>query len=261
MAEIILKIENFTKAFGGSLVAVDNLSFTQSRGTVKSVIGPNGAGKTTLVNLIMGYFHKREWGGRIYFDGQEISELKKYERASLGITETYQLVKVFKNMSVMENVMVGMHSRTKGNIIENIIRVGKTVREERFIFNEAMKYLKMVNLEERAGDEVESLPYGTQKLVEIARAIASNPKLLIMDEPAAGLNSFEAKELSELIMKIRNNGITVLIIEHNMDLVMNLSDEILVMNLGKKLAEGSPAEIQRNKEVIRAYLGEEIGFA
>lgn len=261
MAETILKIENLTKVFGGSLVAVDNLSFTQSRGTVKSVIGPNGAGKTTLVNLIMGHFHKREWKGRIHFDGQEISELKTFERANLGITETYQLVKLFKNMSVMENVMVGMHCRTKANIIENIIRGGKTVRQERFIFNEALKYLKMTNLEEHAGDEVESLSYGTQKLVEIARAISSNPKLLIMDEPAAGLNSFEAEELRELIMKIRNNGITILIIEHNMDLVMNLSDEILVMNLGKKLAEGSPAEIQRNKEVIRAYLGEEIGFA
>jgi branched-chain amino acid transport system ATP-binding protein len=164
-------------------------------------------------------------------------------------------------MSVIENVMVGMHSRTKANIIENIIRSRKTVRQERFIFSEAIKCLKMVNLEERADDEVESLSYGTQKMVEIARAMASNPKLLIMDEPAAGLNSFEVKELSELIMRIRNNGITILIVEHNMDLVMNLSDEILVMNLGKKLAEDSPAEIQRDKEVIRAYLGEEIDFA
>jgi branched-chain amino acid transport system ATP-binding protein len=261
MNKTILRVENLSKSFGSRLIALDRVSFSQIQGTIKAIIGPNGAGKTTLVNLIMGYFPYKEWKGRVYFEEKDVSSLKKYERANRGVTKTYQLVKLFKNMSVIENVMVGVHLRTKGNMIANIARSRKTVTEEIFIYEEAIRCLDLVNLVGRAEDEIDSLSYGTQKLVEIARAIASKPNLLIMDEPAAGLNSFEVEQLGKLIMRIRGSGITVLIVEHNMDLVMNLSDEVLVMDFGQKIAEGKPADIQRNEEVIRAYLGEKIDFA
>lgn len=257
----ILRVENLSKVFGGGLVAVNDVSFSQTEGTIKAIIGPNGAGKTTLVSVIMGDFCRKEWKGRVYFEDMEISELSKHARATLGITCTYQLVKLFKNMSVIENVMVGVHSRMKGTMIENICRSRRTVREEKFAFEEARRCLQMFNLEHRAQDEIDSLPYGLQKLVEISRAMALKPRLLIMDEPAAGLNSFEVSELSRLIMRIREKGISILIIEHNMDLIMNLSDEIVVMDFGKKIAEGKPGEIQRNEDVIRTYLGGEIELA
>ena len=258
MAEALLEVRDLRKAFGG-LKAVDGVTFGVPRGCIKAVIGPNGAGKTTLINLVTGL--ERLNSGEVHFAGQRIDERQPYEIVRLGIARTFQNLKLFADMSVLENVMAGRHSRTHAGLLSAVLRTGKSRAEEAAIEADATRLLGDVGLlahsPERAGD----LPFGKQRLLEIARALATEPKLLLLDEPAAGLNSAEAAELGSFIRRIRDGGITVLLVEHHMELIMDISDEIFVLNFGQYLAQGTPAEVKNNPAVIAAYLGDESSLA
>jgi branched-chain amino acid transport system ATP-binding protein len=254
MAAEILTGQGLRKFFGG-LRAIDALDFSVTRGQIKAIIGPNGAGKTTLFNLISGIFPPS--GGGFEFQGRKLVGLKPHRIARLGITRTFQNVELFGNMSVLENVMLGRHSRTLAGIFRAGFRFPGMRREEKEIRERALEELRFLGLEGQASAPATSLPLGEQKLLEIARALATEPKLILLDEPAAGLNMRETAGLGEIIRQIRERGITVMLVEHDMSLVMEVSDEVLVLNYGKKIAEGHPREIQRNPEVIAAYLGEE----
>ncbi len=258
MSAEILRVENLQKSFGG-IRAIDSLNFGISQGQVKSVIGPNGAGKTTLFNLITGIYLPSE--GVLRFNGQVLNGLKPYRIARLGISRTFQNLQLFGNMTVLENVMVGRHSLTSAGLLSTGLRLSRMRREEKNIQEKALEELSFMGLETKAELEAVSLPLGEQKLLETARALATSPRLLLLDEPAAGLNIRETEKLSQTILKIRDRGITIILVEHDMSLVMEISDEILVLNYGSKIAEGPPREIQRNREVIAAYLGEEAGHA
>lgn len=258
MSAEILRVENLQKSFGG-IRAIDSLNFGLSQGQVKSVIGPNGAGKTTLFNLITGIYLPSE--GILRFNGQVLNGLKPYRIARLGVSRTFQNLQLFGNMRVLENVMVGRHSLTSAGLLSTGLRLSRMRREEKNIQEKALEELSFMGLETKAELEAVSLPLGEQKLLEIARALATSPRLLLLDEPAAGLNIRETEKLSQTILKIRDRGITIILVEHDMSLVMEISDEILVLNYGSKIAEGPPREIQQNREVIAAYLGEEVGHA
>ena len=258
MESEVLQIQDLQKVFGG-LRAIDGLSFTVSEGQIKSVIGPNGAGKTTLFNLITGVFPPTR--GEFEFKGRVLNGRKPHEIARLGISRTFQNLELFGNMSVLENVMLGGHNRTSAGIFSAGLRLPGMKQEEKEIRQKALEELHFMGLEGKAHLGATSLPLGEQKLLEIARALATQPRLLLLDEPAAGLNIRETETLSETILRIRDRGITVMLVEHDMSLVMGISDEVLVLNYGKKIAEGKPREIQRNPEVIVAYLGEEAGNA
>jgi branched-chain amino acid transport system ATP-binding protein len=260
MVEPLLSIKEVSISFGG-IKAIQNLSFDVSSNKIKGVIGPNGAGKTTIINVIMGRFARDQYKGDIFLTGSSLSRLKSYERATVGIAQTFQLVKIFPNMTAIENVMIGAHCRMSSNIVDNAIRNSKTLKEEEIFFNEALTYLEYIGLREKGFLLARNLPYGSQKLLEIARAIASKPKLLILDEPAGGMNTLEVQKLKDLLRNIQGKGMTLLIVEHNMDLIMDITDEILVMNFGKKVTEGRPEDIQKNDEVIKIYLGEETDIA
>jgi branched-chain amino acid transport system ATP-binding protein len=258
MNERILRVDGLKKYFGG-LRAIDLLDFTVAQGGVKSIIGPNGAGKTTLFHLITGIIPPT--GGMVEFMGQSLEGLKPHAIARLGIARTFQNLEIFGNMTVWENVMVGRHVQTVSGLFRAGLRFPGMRREEREIREKAREELHFMGLEEKAGINAAALPLGDQKLLEIARALATEPKLLLLDEPAAGLNMRETAKLSETILRLPQRGITVMLVEHDMNLVMEISDEVLVLNYGKKIAEGPPREIQRNPEVIAAYLGEEDGDA
>lgn len=258
MSEEILSVENLQKSFGG-IQAIDSLDFSISQGQVKSVIGPNGAGKTTLFNLITGIYRPSD--GILRFNGKILNGLKPYRIARLGISRTFQNLQLFANMTVLENVMVGRHSLTSAGLLSTGLRLSRMRREEKNIRKKALEELSFMGLETKPELEAVSLPLGEQKLLEIARALATSPRLLLLDEPAAGLNIRETEKLSQTILKIRDRGITIILVEHDMSLVMEISDEILVLNYGSKIAEGPPREIQRNREVIAAYLGEEAAHA
>ncbi len=255
MAGEILHGKGLQKSFGG-LRAIDFLDFTVTGGKVKSIIGPNGAGKTTLFNLIMGVYPPT--GGILEFSGRSLNGLKPHAIARLGISRTFQNIELFANMTALENVMVGRHRQTAAGIFNTGFRLRRMREEERGIQEKAMEELRFMGLADRAMFNAAALPLGEQKLLEIARALATAPRLLLLDEPAAGLNMRETARLAETILRIRERGITVMLVEHDMRLVMEISDEVLVLNYGKKIAEGPPRDIQRNGEVIAAYLGEEI---
>ena len=249
----LLEVNNLQKRFGG-LQAVSDVGFTVEQGMIKAVIGPNGAGKTTLFNLISGALPAN--GGQVRFLGQEILGLQPFEIARAGMARTFQNIKMFPGMTALENVMVGLHPRSKAGFWAGMLSLPSTWEEERHIRQRAMELLELLDISQYAEVEAVSLAFGQQRAVEFARALASEPKLLLLDEPAAGLNIYETAEVARLISKIRDSGITVLLVEHDMSLVMDISDEIVVLSFGERIAVGTPQQIQHDEEVIKIYLGE-----
>jgi branched-chain amino acid transport system ATP-binding protein len=250
----ILEIKSLTRAFGG-LTAVDKVDMSVEAGKITSVIGPNGAGKTTLFNLIAGVYMPSS--GEILFEGKPLGKAPPHKRAALGIARTFQNVLLFDNMTALENVMTGQHPRSRYGFFEAALRLPKAHREEETISLAAKRYLNLVGLGMYADRNPLSLPLGQQKLLTIARALATEPKLLLLDEPGAGLNALEKQSLSELIRRIRDMGITIILVEHDMDLVMGIAEWVVVLDSGQKIAEGTASQIQKDKKVIAAYLGEE----
>lgn len=252
----LLEVNGLTKTFGG-VHAVNDVSFAVNREEIVAVIGPNGAGKTTLFNLMTGIYPPTR--GEIRFNGTGIAGLTSHQVARLGIARTFQNLQIFNNMTVLENVMVGRHIKSKTGFLGAILPLGPVQREEQLIVEKSLEKLAMVGLAHKAMEPANNLPYGQQKMLEIARAIALEPELLLLDEPAAGLNSTETRELVDIIYALRDQGVTIILVEHDMETVMEITDKLVVLDFGNKLAEGTPFEIQNNQEVIAAYLGEE-GF-
>jgi branched-chain amino acid transport system ATP-binding protein len=250
----LLSVKGLSKRFGG-LQAVDDVSFSVPAGAIKALIGPNGAGKTTLFNLISGTLAPDS--GAIAFNGAPVQGLRPHQMACRGMARTFQHIRLFPKMSVLENIMVGRHIHSRAGFIAGMLNLPFCWDEEKKIRDKSFEIMEFLGLEELAGSEATSLAYGQQRNVELGRALASEPKLLLLDEPAAGLNMRETEELGSLISRIRATGITVLIVEHDMSLVMNISDEIIVLSYGKKIADDSPLAIQQNREVIKVYLGED----
>jgi branched-chain amino acid transport system ATP-binding protein len=241
------------KEFGG-LVATDDVDFTVPRGAIVSLIGPNGAGKTTFFNQLTGVY--KPTSGSIVFDGTEVSYLPPHTITKLGIGRTFQNIRLFEQMSAVENVLVGMHCRLHGRIIASVIRTPKVKREEAAANEKARELLTYCGLPRRHEERSGSLPYGDQRRLEVARALATDPKLLLLDEPTAGMNPQETAEFIEFVRKVRDEkDVTVLLIEHDMKVIMGVSERITVLEYGGKIAEGTPAEIRSNERVIEAYLG------
>lgn len=249
----LLSINNLTKRFTG-LVAVDDLSFEMSERSIHSLIGPNGAGKTTVVNMITGAC--KPTSGSIKFADTECVDLRNFEIARLGISRTFQNLKLYTSMTVMENLMTGAHACTSQGIVSFIFNIPRARREEKELREKAKKILNDIDLYDMRDEYVGNLPYGKQKMTEFGRALMTDPKLLLLDEPAAGLNPSERAEFTELIRRTFDKGVDIFLIEHNMDIIMNISHKITVINFGSKIAEGTPNEVQNNEEVIKAYLGE-----
>lgn len=254
MNDVLLEATGLSRHFGG-LHAVQDVSFQAHSGLIKAIIGPNGAGKTTLFNLIAGTLAPHS--GTVHFNGNDITNQKPYIIAKLGLLRTFQTTKLFPHMSVLENVMVGRHPQTKAGFIAGMLNLPFTWKEEKAIKAKAAEILDLLKLGDLREEMAGNLPFGKQRMVEFARALATEAELLLLDEPAAGLNIHETEELSELLRSIRGWGKTLLVVEHDMSLVMKISDEILVLDQGKKIAEGKPDEIRRSPEVIRVYLGED----
>lgn len=249
---MMLDVIQLHKTFGGVL-AVNELNFTVPQDSITSVIGPNGAGKTTVFNLITGFTAPSS--GSIKFMGSDIAGKKPHIIAALGISRTFQHVQIFPKMTVLENIMVGRYLRSSSGLFSSLLLPPFLRREEKEIRAEAMKKLSFIRMEDQADKPAGSMPLGSQRMLEIARALAAEPRLLLLDEPASGLNSREKITLGGVISKIRDMGITVILVEHDMELVMDISDKLVVINFGSRIAEGTPIEIQSNPDVIAAYLG------
>ncbi len=254
----LLEISELTKAFGG-LVAVADLALHVNKGEIAGLIGPNGAGKTTVFNVLSGVYPATR--GKVSFQGEDLLKLKPHQRAANGIGRTFQQIRLFGGLTVLDNVKIGLHSRSHSGWIGAILRLPSQRREEETVTQSALGFLEFVGL---AGAQCElacNLPYGHQRRLEMARALATEPTLLLLDEPAAGMNPQETKELMDLIRRIRDTGITILLIEHHMKVVMGICERIMVLDHGVKIAEGTGEEIRRNEKVIEAYLGRWISYA
>ena len=253
----LLAARDIAKRFGG-VHALSEVSFTIHRGEIYGLIGPNGAGKTSLFNVLTGIYTSD--GGTFIFDGQPLNHLKPNQVAERGIARTFQNIRLFQNLSALENVMIGRHVRTKAGVFGAIFRGKSTLAEEAAIEKRSYELLEYVGVAKRANDLAKHLAYGDQRRLEIARALATDPKLLALDEPAAGMNATETQGLKRLLENIRNDGTTILLIEHDMKLVMSVCDRVLVLDYGKKIAEGSAASVQNDEKVIAAYLGGEVSL-
>jgi branched-chain amino acid transport system ATP-binding protein len=251
--EIVLSIENVTVHFGG-LVAISDMNLTVCEGEIVGLIGPNGAGKTTAFNVLTGFLKPTD--GEVRYRGTLLSGLKPHEIAGLGLVRTFQRTSIFQNNSVFENVLIGLHRRGRATVWDTLLALPREKAAEREFADKAHEILRLVGLERRSAELAGALPYGEQRLLGISLALAAQPSMLLLDEPVSGMNASESAKVMKLVETIRTSGVTILLVEHDMPMVMQVSDRVVVLNYGRIIAEGPPASIQRNPDVIRAYLGE-----
>jgi branched-chain amino acid transport system ATP-binding protein len=252
-ADVVLSIERVAVRFGG-LLAISDMTFSVREGQIVGLIGPNGAGKTTAFNVITGFL--QQTSGEVLYRSTPLTELKPHEIAKLGLVRTFQRTSVFQERSVFDNVLTALHCQGRSKLWDILLRTPREIASERELAQQAWEILRFVGLEHRASELARALPYGEQRLVGVALALAVKPSMLLLDEPVSGMNPAETARFVRLVQKIRDSGVTILLVEHDMKMVMGVCDHVVVLNYGRIIAEGTPAEIQANPEVIRAYLGE-----